>query len=697
MTVARTARPAPEIVLTTCPRDCYDACGIAVVKRDGAIVSVRGDPAHEVSRGKLCAKCSIGYNGVWRDPTARITTPLRRIGRKGEGRFEPVSWNEALGEIATRLRPLIDDGRADTILDAHYTGTFSAIAYHFPLRLCNRLGTTEVDPDSICNKAGHVALEYVYGTSLDGFDPSTAAAAACIVVWGANPAASAPHAHSQWLPEAPGAVIVVDPVRTATAAAADLHLQPFPGSDAALAFALLHVLRREGRFDRDFVAAHTVGSEELEPLLDACSPDWGEEVTGVPAAAIEEAAALYGAGPSLLWLGQGFQRQRTGGNAVRSCALLPALTGNIGKPGAGFLYLNGFGTRGLDEDYLTAAHLDRGRPSISHMDLAAALEDPGRSRALLCWNINIAASNPQQARLRAALRREDLFTVVAELFPTDTADLGDLVLPAASFLEFDDLVASYFRHTLSAQVKATEPPGDALPNQEIFRRLARALRLDEPELHEGDESILERLLEQSGLGLTWQELAARGTVPAFEEPRIQFADLCFPTASGRIEIASDRAEGDGQSRTPLPLAEPRPERGLLRLLSPASQWFLNDSFANEAKVDRQAGTATVTLHPADAAERGLADGDDAQLENDTGTLVLRVAVSDAVPRGVALSPKGRWPKREQTGGNVNVLNPGEKADMGASTSVHGVEVRVRRLASSGRSARRSARGVRPTG
>ena len=688
------ARPAPEIVLTTCPRDCYDACGIAVVKRGGAIVSVRGDPAHDVSRGKLCAKCSIGYNSAWRDPAARVTTPLRRIGRKGDGRFEPVTWDEALAEVATRLRPLIDDGRAHTILDAHYTGTFSAIAYHFPLRLCNRLGTTEVDPDSICNKAGHVALEYVYGTSLDGFDPATAADAACIVVWGANPSASAPHAHSQWLPEAPGALVVVDPVRTATAAAADLHLQPFPGSDAALAFAILNVLRRDGRFDRDFIAAHTVGSDELESLLDGCSPRWGEAATGVPAAAIEEAAALYGSGPSLLWLGQGFQRQRTGGNAVRACALLPALTGNIGKPGAGFLYLNGFGTRGLDEDYLTAAHLDRGRPSISQMDLAAALEDPARSQAVLCWNINIAASSPQQARLRAALLREDLFTVVAELFPTDTADLADLVLPAASFLEFDDLVASYFRHTLSAQVKATEPLGDALPNQEIFRRLAGALGLDEPELHESDESMLETLLAQSGLGLTWPELAVRGTVPAFEEPRIQFADHRFPTPSGRIEIASDRAEGDGQSRTPLPLVEPRPAPGRLRLLSPASPWFLNDSFANEAKVDRQAGVATVTLHPADAAERGLEEGDDAELENETGALVLRVAVSDVVPRGVALSPKGRWPKRERTGGNVNVLNPGDKADIGSSTSVHGVEVSVRLSA---RSARRSARGVTPTG
>ena len=268
--------------------------------------------------------------------------------------------------------------------------------------------------------------------------------------------------------------------------------------------------------------------------------------------------------------------------------------------------------------------------------------------------------------------------MVAELFPTDTADLADLVLPAASFLEFDDLVASYFRHTLSAQVKAAEPPGDALSNQEIFRRLAGALGLDEPELHESDESMLESLLEQSGLGLSWQELAARGTVAAFEEPRIQFADLRFPTESGRIELASGRAEADGLPRTPLPLAEPRPAPGLLRLLSPASPWFLNDSFANEAKIDRQAGAATVTLHPADAAERGLTDGDEARLENATGGLVLRVVVSDLVPRGVALSPKGRWPKRERTGGNVNVLNPGEKADMGSSTSVHGIEVRVER-------------------
>ena len=190
-------------MLTTCPRDCYDACGIAVVRRNGTIRHVRGDPNHPVARGKLCRKCSIGYNGAFLDADARLTRPLRRVGPKGEARFEPVSWGGAMGEIAERLREIEAGPGAHTILNAHYTGTFSLLAYFFPLRFFHRLGATEVDPDTICNKAGHVALEYVYGTSMDGFDPRTARDSACILVWGANPSASAPHAHDHWLPESP--------------------------------------------------------------------------------------------------------------------------------------------------------------------------------------------------------------------------------------------------------------------------------------------------------------------------------------------------------------------------------------------------------------------------------------------------------------------------------------------------------------
>jgi anaerobic selenocysteine-containing dehydrogenase len=667
-----------EIIRTTCPRDCYDSCGIVVVKRDGLISQVRGDPDHPVSRGKLCEKCSAGYNREWRDPQARLTRPLRRVGRKGEGRFEPVSWDVAVTAIADRFRSIAASAGPHTIINAHYTGTISMIAFLFPLRFFHRLGATEVTPDTICNMAGQVALGYVYGTGLIGFDPRTARDAACILVWGANPSASAPHTQEHWLAEAPGRVIVIDPVRTPTAAAADLHLQPFPGSDAALAFALLHVLWRDDLIDRNFLAAHTIGWDELEPLLKDCTPAWGEATTGVPARFIETAAQLYGRGPSLLWLGQALQRQARGGNVFRACAMLPAVTGNIGKPGAGVIYLNwdwNLPERFLDDAYLTAPHLAvHPPPRISHMDLAACLEDPARARALVCWNMNIAASNPEQARLRRALAREDLFTVALDLFSTDTTDFADFVLPAASFLEFDDLVAGYFQLAVSAQVKATEPLGEALPNQEIFRRLARALGYSDPELYESDADIIAATLGKIGLGVDFATLAGRGSVPVSAEPLITFGSLTFPTPSGRIEIASARAEADGHPRVPRPLADARPTGGRLRLLSPASPWRCNGSFGNVAKMTARDRSATVALHPADAAERHLREGDDALLVNETGQLTLRVSLSEALPRGVALAHKGRWPKHEAARANVNVLNPGQKADMGENTCVHGVEV-----------------------
>lgn len=669
-----------ETILTTCPRDCYDACGIAVVKEAGQIKHVRGDPAHPVSRGRLCPKCSIGYNGAFRDPDKRLLTPLRRTGRKGSGEFEAVSWDAALDEVALRLGEIIAKAGAHTILNTHYTGTLSVLAYAFPMRFFNRLGATEIDPDTVCNKAGHVALDYVYGTSETGFDPRTACDAACIVVWGANPSASAPHADWHWLPESHARLVVVDPIRTGTAEQAEIHLQPFPGSDAALAFAMLGVIQREGLLDRAFLREHTVGWDELEPLLDECTAEWGESTTGVPADLIEEAAILYARGPSLLWLGQGLQRQRTGGNVMRACSMLPAATGNLGKPGTGFLYLNGTDSRGIDFDEIVKPSLAVDPPAaISHMDLAARLEDATQSRALVAWNINIAASNPDQARLHRALGREDLFTVVADLFPTDTVRYADVVLPAASFLEFDDLVASYFSLTLSAQVKATEPLGESLPNQEIFRRLARAMGFTEPELFETDVEVIERILRSTGLEIDFAELAHLGTVPVGDEPVVQFESLAFPTPSGRIEIACPRAEADGLPRTALPLADARPSPGRLRLVSPASSWLLNDSFANDTKIARRLGAATVALHPTDAAELALAAGGDVLLENETGSLRLRLELSDAVPRGVALSHKGRWPGAEPEGANVNVLNPGEKADMGGSTAVHGIEVTVSAL------------------
>ncbi|MSO69728.1 MAG: dehydrogenase [Alphaproteobacteria bacterium] len=669
-----------EILKTTCPRDCYDACGISVIKRKGRVTKIVGDPDHYVSRGALCGKCALAYNGIFLDSKARLTQPLKRIGAKGEGRFAPVSWDEAIGGIATRLKEIIGTGPATRIVHAHYTGTCAVIAGNFPMRFFYRLGAQEVEPDTVCNMAGHVALGYVIGSSAIGFDPRTAKDSSCILVWGANPSASAPHAHKHWLKETPAKVIVVDPVRHPTAEAADLHLQPFPGTDAALAFAMMHVLTRDGRIDRAFIDKATIGWNELEPRLEHYTPSWGEAMTGVPAAQIEAAAKLYGAGPSLLWLGQALQRQQKGGNIIRAVSLLPAITGNYAKPGAGLLYLNGKKRKGVDMGYVTGASLNTGVPTFSQMDLAARLEDKTRSAAFFCWNINPAASSPEQKRLHNALKREDLLNVVADIFPTDTTDFADYVLPAASFLEHDDLVSGYFNMSFSAQAKVMEPMGETLPNQEIFRRLARSMGYSEAELYESDEAIIANVMRQVGIKGSFDEFKAKGTVFPTAEPVIQFADFKFPTPSGKIEIASAQAEKDGFSRVPEPSVDDRPKDGQLRLLTPASPWLMNDSYANDAKIAKQLGAASVTLNPKDAAARGLKRGDRVRLSNPTGSLDLILAVDDVVPEGAALSYKGRWPKLE--GGsrlNVNALNPGLKSDMGESSCVHGVEVTIERI------------------
>lgn len=681
-------RPAPdtemsddtnkELIRTTCPRDCYDGCGIVVLRRNGKVRRVLGDPDHPVSRGALCGKCAVAYNGIWRDPEARLSRPLRRTGPKGEGRFTAVSWDEALADIAVRLRDIVAQSGGASVVNTHYTGTCSLIATNFPNRFFNRLGATEADPDTVCNAAGYTALELTIGTALVGFDPRTARDANCIVVWGCNPSATAPHAHKHWLPEAPGRKIVVDPIRTETAAAADLHLQLRPGSDAALAYALLHVLIRDGLIDRAFIDAHTSGFDEVEAIARDCTPEWGELETGVPAATIERAAKLYGSGPSLLWLGQGLQRQPQGGNIMRACALLPAVTGNIGKPGAGLYYLNGKGaTRGLDVAALQAPELRTGPAlKISHMDLARHLADPARARALFCWNMNIAASVPDQRRLHEALRREDLFTVVVDLFQTDTADFADYVLPAASFLEFDDLAGSYFHLSLGAQVKAMEPPGQALPNQEIFRRLAHAMGYEEPALYDDDATLIERLLGTFRGGTRFDELKRAGTLAVSDEPVILHRALKFDTPSGRIEMASDRAEAMGLPRVAQPTADALPGEDRLRLLSPAGHWQLNSSYGNDKRIGELMGEDCVYLHPHEAGRRQLREGTSVRLSSPTGALVRTLRLSDAVPPGVVLTYKTRWPKLSADGVNVNALNPGLRTDMADSTALHGVEVRI---------------------
>lgn len=664
-------------IRTVCPRDCYDGCGLRVQVRAGRVARVSGDPAHPVSRGSLCGKCMHAYNGAWTDPAARLTRPLRRVGRKGEGRFEAVGWEAALAGIAAALQAVLGQAPASSVLHTHYTGTGSLIAGSFPLRFFHRLGATEVDPDTVCNKAGHVALGLMFGESCAGFDPRTAEAARCILLWGINPSVTAPHVDRHWLRASRAPVVVVDPLRHDTARRAHLHLAPRPGSDAALAFGLLHALARAGATDQGFLDRHVLGWEALAPAIERATPAWTEAQTGVPAADLLEAARLYGEGPSLMWLGQGLQRQRLGASVVRACALLPVATGNFGKPGAGFLYLNGAEGRGIDPEYLTAPHLARSPPPvISHMDLAARLEDRVASRALFSWNNNIAASSPEQGRLRRALAREDLLHVAVELFHTDTVDYADWVLPAASFLEFDDLLLPPFHSLVSAQCRAAAPPGQALPNQEIFRRLARAMGYEEPELHESDEEMLQALVRASGVAPDFASLAGQGSLPWPPEPFVQFPGLRFPTPSGRVEVCSSRWVEAGLPHAPEPVVEPVPEDGSLRLLSPASRWLMNSTFGNEPAIARRLARPRAWMAPAEAQARGLREGQLVRVGNAEGRLRAELALSGDVPPGVLVLAKSSWPRHTLDGVNVNALVSGGKTDAGQSSAVHSARVWV---------------------
>jgi anaerobic selenocysteine-containing dehydrogenase len=644
-------------------------------------VRILGDPDHPVSRGRLCSKCAIAYNGVWQDTEARLQYPMRRTGAKGSAQFERISWDEALAEIASQFASVVDEVGAQAILHTHYSGTLSLIAYLFPGRFFHHLGASEVDPDTICNAAGHVAWSLLYGNSGMGFDPRTIEDSACVLVWGANPSHSAPHAHEHWLTETTAKVVVVDPVRTETAAAADLHVQPRPGTDAALAFGLLNQLQALGAFDEAFIDQHVAGGDEVAGMLDACTPQWTYEKTGVSPDVLRKAAELYAAGPALLWCGQALQRQATGGNVMRAAGMLPAMTGNIGKPGAGFYYLNYTPAfAGIDMGKLAGADLIRSRgKTISHMDLGARLADSDEFKAFVVWNSNPLSSAPGQSQLREAMRREDLFTVVVDCFATDTAAFADIVLPAASFLEFDDVTFGYFHLLLGAQSKVNEPVGESLPNQEIFRRLAGAMKFSEPALFEDDRTLIDEIMQQWDPGFDFSQLKARGHVLLTDSAMPMYESLRFDTPSGKIEIASMQAEELGLPRVPLPHADAPVANGKLRLLTPASKWRLNDSYANDPHIIEQAGPATVSISREDAAEARIVDGQRVRLFNATGSIEMNARIDETLLKGTAVSYKGRWPGLEKSGTNVNFVHAPVKADMGDSTSVHGTEVSLQAL------------------
>lgn len=692
---------APAVTFrAACPLDCPDTCSMVVTVRDGRAVDLRGDRDHPFTRGFLCQKMAGYLNRVYSPD--RLLHPLARIGPKGSGRFERITWDDALDRIATRFAAIAasPDG-PQAILPYSYYGTMGKLqASSLDRRFFHRLGASLLDR-TICASAGGAGYEYTVGRGRLGADPMAVPGCRLILNWGSNTAQTNSHLWSLMVrarKDNGATLVTIDPYRSATAARSDWHVQPRPGTDAALALGLMHVIWRDNLQDDDYLERGTIGAEALrQRVLDEFPPDRVSAITGVDPAEIQALAHRYATErPSLIRLNYGLQRHGGGGMAVRTIACLPALVGAWRDPGGGAM-LSTSGTFDFAMDRLTRPDLSPpGTRTVNMNELGAALagELPGPPvRALYVYNSNPAAVAPDGSKVRAGLSREDLFTVVHEQFATDTVDHADIVLPATTQLEHPDVHGAYGHHFVLLNTPAIAPRGESRSNNDVFRALAARLSF-EPDLFPDDPTLIRQVLDGGPTlrGITLERLGAEGSVRLdLPRPYAPFADGHFPTPSGRCELYSERMKADGFD--PLPRYTPphedpqtRPELAAhfpLQLLSPPRPQFLNSTFANSTSHLAHAGEPTVELAELDARSRGLAEGDWAEVFNDRGRFLARVAVSGTVRPGVAAATGIYWNKLAPGASNVNHTTSAALTDMagGATFFDNLVEVRAAEPAS----------------
>jgi len=674
-----------------CPHDCPDTCVMRVGVEDGRAVTLRGDPEHRFTQGFLCAKVNQYLDRVYSPD--RILYPQRRVGAKGEGRFERISWDEALATIALRFRATIAEHGAQAILPYSYAGNMGLLSFgSMDRRFFHALGASALER-TICATAGFTGIQASLGKAL-GFDPEAIVHARYIVAWGANIVSSNVHLWP-FVEEARrrGARFVcIDPFRSRTAERADWHLALLPGTDAALGLGVMHVIFRDGLEDRDYLARYTIGADELRARVRAWTPQHTAEVTGLEAADVERFAREYATtSPSAIRLNYGLNRHAGGGMAVRTLACLPALTGAWRHAGGGVL-LSTSGAFPVDDAALERPDLKpAGTRALNMSQLGRILLDATLAppvKALYVYNSNPAAVAPEQEMVRQGLAREDLFTVVHELFPTDTVDFADIVLPATTTLEHDDIHKAYGQLYLSLSRAAIAPLGEARRNTEVFRLLAERIGLDHPALRESDEAMARQALRWNHpnlRGITFERLEAEGSVRlSVPDPFTPFAQGEFPTPSGKCELRAPRLAEIGldplagfvpprESRRSAPqLAERYP----LAFISPPAHHFLNSTFSSQPVFVRREGEPSLTIHPQDAAARGIVDAMLVRTWNDRGAFLARARVSDAARPGVVVGLSIWWSKLCPGGRNANAVTGQELADMGGGATFYDVLVEV---------------------
>jgi anaerobic selenocysteine-containing dehydrogenase len=647
-------------VKAACPHDCPDTCALEVLVKDGVALKVVGSAEHAPTAGVLCTKVARYTERTYHPD--RLLHPMRRVGRKGQGRFERISWEEAIATIAERLGAIAAED-AEQILPYSYAGTMGLVqGESMAMRFFHRLGASFLDR-TICATAGAAGHRLTLGPSI-GVDIEVADEAKLIVFWGCNAITSSVHfwARAQEAKRRGAHLVAIDPYRSLTAEKCHEHIALLPGTDGALALGLMHVLIRDELVDRAYIDAYTVGYAGLCERVRAFDPDRVASICGVPAAAIESLARRYGTTkPALIRANYGVQRARGGGMAMRNIACLPALVGAF-REAAGGMFLSTGGNFKIDQAALSRPDLlDGRRPrTINMSSIGLALADAAPPiRALIVYNSNPVAVAPESVRVARGFAREDLFTVVLEHFQTDTADYADILLPATTQLEHLDVVRPYGHYYMVANNPAIAALGEAKPNTEVFRLLAAAMGFDEPCFKDSDEAIA-----ASAIAEDWDFQAVRTEGwKRIGAPRgvARFARGGFGTPSGKVEFHSDAARAQGLDALPdyiPPLEDTRSDlarRYPLAMISPPARNFLNSSFVNVKSLRATEGEPWLDIHPADAMARGVTDGSYVRVYNDRGHLTLRARVSDRARRGVVVALSIWWKKLAADGKNANEL------------------------------------------
>ena len=692
-------------VIAACPHDCPDTCSMIVTVDNDKILEVRGNPDHPYTDGRLCVKINHYEERV--HSTDRVMHPLKRKGAKGSGQFERITWDQAIKEISDRWKAIIAKSGPTAILPYSYLGTQGILnGLNVGDPFFNKLGAT-ISERTFCDSGASTAYMMTVGPT-PGTDPESFAHSKYIILWACNTVSTNLH-HWPIIDAAKkrGAkVIVIDPMKTRTSNHADWHIRIRPGTDTALAMGMINVVIAEGLIDKDYIDNYTVGFDELAERAKDYPPEKVARITGIPADDVRKLARDYATTqPSVIRIGVAVERHRNGGQTVRALTCLPALVGAWRHVGGGILQLPIWAFPMNWGNLMRPDFITPGTRVLNQWQLGQALTgemklDPP-IESICIYNANPLVVAPEQDKVIKGLMREDLFTVVSEHFITDTARYADIVLPATTQMEQEEIMFSWGHFYLSYNNRAIKPQGECVTNTELFRRLAKAMGMDDPFFQRSDEQMIADSMDWANpalQGITIEDLKTKGFARlklGTPDKYLPHAEGKFPTPSGKVELKASMAAGgnfvvpvfrqgsndhqDGSPVDPLPgyVEYENDAKYPLNIISPKNHSFLNSGYANIARQLGHAGDQYVMIHPNDAQARKIVDGGTVEVFNDTGRFRALAKVTEDVMPGVLASPLGYWASTSIGGSTVNAVNSARFADLGRAPTFSECRVEVR--------------------